>query len=181
MLGGADASRYAEGAALNTDDRLPLEFSAPRALYRDTRVQNWKLLKQFKTAELPDLTPDSRKAVDTAQARYTIGIVYLGRQVLPDALAHFQRALELDPTLSRAAIQAGRVSLRLGRPTEALGFGRQVLAREPQSAEALLVAGLASLALKAPAEATAFLQQAAALEPQNEEIRQALAKAQTKP
>jgi tetratricopeptide (TPR) repeat protein len=139
------------------------------------------MMRRSKTAELPDLTPDSRKAVETAQARYTIGMVYLGRQVLPDALAHFQRALELDPTLSRAAIAAGRVSLRLGRPTEALGFGRQALAREPKSAEALLVTGLASLALKAPGEATAFLQQAAALEPQNEEIRQALAKAQLKP
>jgi hypothetical protein len=44
MLGGPDVSRYAEGALLNTDDRLPLEFSAPRALYRHTRVPNWKLM-----------------------------------------------------------------------------------------------------------------------------------------
>jgi spermidine synthase len=34
MLGEADAVRYSGGAPLNTDDRLPLEFSAPHACQR---------------------------------------------------------------------------------------------------------------------------------------------------
>jgi len=66
---------------------------------------------------------------------------------------------------NRARLEAGRVSLRLDRPADALGFARQALAREPRNAEALLVAGLASLALETPAEATAFLQQAATIDP----------------
>src|SRR5262249_10854698 len=40
MLGEADAARYAEAAGINTDDGLPLEFSAPRALYLDTVIPN---------------------------------------------------------------------------------------------------------------------------------------------
>jgi spermidine synthase len=181
MLNGADASRYAAGARLNTDDRLPLEFSAPRALYADTVFANWQAMERVKTVELPELTPDSRAAVETAGARYAIGMTHLARRVLPEALSQFQRAVELDPAYTPARLEAGRVSLRLGRPSDALGFARQALAREPRNAQALLVAGLASLALKTPVEAVAFLQEAATLEPQNEEIRQALATARIKP
>jgi Amidase len=52
-LGEADVRRYADGAPLNTDDRLRLEFSAPRALYLDTFKPNWELMRKFKTAEGP--------------------------------------------------------------------------------------------------------------------------------
>jgi len=176
MLNSADASRYANGARLNTDDRLSLEFSAPKALYSDTQVPNWTLMNTFKTADLPDLTPDSRRMIDSAAARYSIGMVYLGRQVLPYALAQFQKAQELDTTDSRAQIQAGRVSLRLERPSEALALARKVIAREPRNVDALTIAGLASMRQNS-AEAVTFLQQAAALEPRNEEVRQALSKA----
>ncbi len=181
MLNSADASRYADGARLNTDDRLPLEFSAPRALYSDTRVPNWMLMNKFKTAELPDLTLDSRRKIDSAPARYSIGMVYLGRQVLPYALAQFQKAQELDPTYTQAQVQAGRVSLRLDRPSEALALARKIIEREPRNVDALTIAGLASMAQNASAEAATFLQQAAALQPQNEEVRQALSKALQQP
>jgi tetratricopeptide (TPR) repeat protein len=181
MLGGQDVGLYADGARLNTDDRLPLEFSAPRALYADTVFANWLAMERVKTAARPDLTPDAWAAVDTAAARYAIGRVYLSRSALPEALVQLRRAAELDPTHTGAQVQAGRVSLGLHLPGDALGFAKQAIAREPKNAEALLVAGLASLALEAPAEATAFLQQAATLDPQNEEIRKALAKAQTRP
>jgi len=134
-------------------------------------------MSTFKTAELPDLTPDSRRMIDSAAARYSIGMVYLGRQVLPYALAQFQKAQELDPTDSLAQIQAGRVALRLERPSEALALVRKVIAREPRNVGALTIAGLASMRQNASAEAVTFLQQAAALEPRNEEVRQALSKA----
>ena len=108
-------------------------------------------------------------------------MVYLSRSVLPDALSHFQRALELDPTHSNAQLAAARVSLALGRPADALAYARKLLTREPANAEALLVAWRASLALNAPVEAAAFLRQAAALQPQSEEVRKALPEAQLKP
>jgi len=143
MLGEADARRYAGGAPLNTDDRLPLEFSAPRALYLDTVIPNWRLLKRFKVAELPDTRPESRGDVESAPARHAIGAVYLARGVLSEALAHFQRALELDPNYTPALLGSGKVSLRAGRHPEALARAQQVLAREPSNVEAHIDAMLA--------------------------------------
>ena len=59
VLGPEDAARYARGAAVNTDDRLALEFSAPRALYLDTHAENGRMLRRFRTADLPEVTADS--------------------------------------------------------------------------------------------------------------------------
>src|SRR5262249_14401443 len=53
MLGEADTQRLVAGAGVNTDDRLPLEFSAPRSLYLDTVDQNWSMVERFQTAALP--------------------------------------------------------------------------------------------------------------------------------
>jgi spermidine synthase len=63
-LGEADTARYARGARLNTDDRLSLEFSAPRALYLDTHAENARALRRFRTTDLPEVTPASRTVLD---------------------------------------------------------------------------------------------------------------------
>jgi spermidine synthase len=77
LLGDKDATRYAEDAQLNTDDRLRLEFSAPRALYLDTGFPNWQLMRGFKTADLPDLTPESRGELERPEVRAEIGATLL--------------------------------------------------------------------------------------------------------
>jgi hypothetical protein len=71
-LGEADAARYARGASLNTDDRLALEFSAPRALYLDTHAENARALHRFRTSDLPEVTPASRAALDDPEVRSSI-------------------------------------------------------------------------------------------------------------
>lgn len=173
----ADAVRYAEGARLNTDDRLPLEFSAPRALYVDTEERNWQLIRSFKITELPDVTPDSREELEQPEVRYMIGLTYLIRNVLEDALVHFQRALQLAPEHTPATLAASAVYLRLGRPSTALDLARQVVAREPVNANAFFLAGLAFEALNAPSDAVTFLERAVELQPQNGEFQTALRRA----
>jgi spermidine synthase len=168
MLSEGDAARYAGDAPLNTDDRLPLEFSAPRALYLDTAIPNWSLMKRYKVAELPEATPASRKDIENAPARYAIGMVYLSRGVLSEALVQFQRASALDPEYVPAVLGSAKASFRAGRHPDALAFARQVLAREPRNVEAMLVAGLASTGLHARAQATTFFDQARALQSQGD-------------
>jgi tetratricopeptide (TPR) repeat protein len=168
MLGEAEASRYAGEAALNTDDRLPLEFSAPLALHRDTTQSNWRAMKRAKASELPDTMPEGRKDLDSASARSTIGNVYLARGVMPEALVHFQRARELDPNYIPALLGSAKVSFRIGRHAEALALAQQVLAREPRNLEALLVAGLASKGLNDQAQVAMFSNRAGALQSQDE-------------
>jgi spermidine synthase len=174
MLGEQDTRRFSEAARLNTDDRLPLEFSAPRALYLDTVMGNQRLVRSFKVAEFPDLTSASRDALDRPDVRYWIGANYLSRGMLEDALSQFQQALQLDPEHAESLLGATRVHLRLRRPAEALGLARRVIAREPLNADAFYLAGLASRALNANTEAAAFFERAANLEPQNDQFRRAL-------
>jgi spermidine synthase len=174
MLAEDDAARFAEGAGLNTDDRLPLEFSAPRALYLDTADSNWELVRRFRVAELPAVTPDSQAELERAEVRYGIGAGYLSRRVPQDAWPQFQRALELDPSHAPSLLGAAIAARLLGRPEVALDFTRRVLDREPANAEALFQAGLALAALNRREQAIRLVEQAAALQPQNGEFRATL-------
>jgi len=180
MLGEEDTRRLSETAGLNTDDRLPLEFSAPRALYldtTDTTIRNLQLVQSFRTAELPELTADSRSFLQQPGVRYWIGATYLKQQMPEDALAQFQKALQLDPEDTRSLLGAGHASLNLRRPAEALGLAKRVIAHEPINADAYFLAGLASRALDATTEAAAFFERAAALQPQNVAFRRELNRA----
>src|SRR6266478_4156285 len=49
-LGETDTARLVADAATNTDDRLPLEFSAPRALYLETGRENQEVLRRARTS-----------------------------------------------------------------------------------------------------------------------------------
>jgi spermidine synthase len=178
MLGEEDTARFSADAGLNTDDRLPLEFSAPRALYVDTTDRNWALVRSFKKAELPSLTPASLDELEQPQVRYWIGMGYLGRLEWEEALAHFQRALQLDPRHTSSMLGAGLAHIRLGRPAVALGLARKALNAEPRNVQAFYLAGRASEALKAPADAVLFFEKAVALQPNDSTFLQALKRAQ---
>src|SRR5262249_49969215 len=145
MLGGEDVKRYSDAARLNTDDRLTLEFSAPRALYLNSAMPNWTLMEGFKRAELPEFTPGSRGEIENAQVRQAIGAAYLARRVLPEALAQFRRAIELDPNNTEARVESARVSLDLNLASDALALAQKVLERDPRNSAALRIAGLAAL------------------------------------
>jgi len=174
MLGQEDAGRLSENARLNTDDWLPLEFSAPRALYLDTTASNHNLVRAFRTAELPNLTEGSKVLLQRPEVRYWIGVAYLKRQMSEDALAQFEQALQLDPKDPGSLIGAGHACLNLHRPAEALRFAKRAIAREPINADALFLAGLASRAAGATTDATAFFERARTLQPQNAKFRKAL-------
>jgi spermidine synthase len=169
-----DAARLGAGAGLNTDDRLPLEFSAPRSLYVDTSLPNRVLLGWFRRASLPELTPESAREIERAESRYWMGVGCLRRGAPADALAQFERALALDPAHAASALGASTAALQLGRPADALAFARRALAREPAQPAALFLAGAASWWLGQRDDAGRFFERAVALEPQNAEFRGAL-------
>jgi tetratricopeptide (TPR) repeat protein len=176
VLGEADAARLADGSGLNTDDRLPLEWSAPRSLYVDTPPSNLSLLARFRRASLPDLVPGSERELERADAHYWAGIGCLRRLAAHDALAHFEQALALEPAHVPSAVAASTAALLLGRHADALVFAQRALAREPGEPKALFFAGVASWWLGRKEDAQRYLERAAALEPQNDEFRGALAR-----
>jgi spermidine synthase len=169
-----DAARLAAGAGLNTDDRLPLEFSAPRSLYVDTSLPNGVLINWFRRAPLPELTPESAGELERADSRYWVGVGCLRRGAPADALVHFEKALALDPAHIASALSASTAALQLGRHADALAFARRALAQNPAQPAALFLAGAASWWLGRTDEAGSFLERAAALDPQNAEFRGAL-------
>jgi spermidine synthase len=69
VLGEGDTARYARGGDVNTDDRLSLEFSAPRALYLDTHAENARALRRFRTTSLPEVTPGSLAELENPDVR----------------------------------------------------------------------------------------------------------------
>jgi spermidine synthase len=174
MLREEEAARLAEGAGLNTDDRLPLEFSAPRALYVDTTNANWQLVRRFKVAELPEVAPAGRAELEGAEARYAIGMGYMNRNVYGDALFHFQKALQQDAGHILSLLRASAIYFKHGRAKEALELAERALKREPRNTQALFQAGLASEGLNAPDRAIGFYQKALALQPANVEAQRAL-------
>jgi spermidine synthase len=90
MLGEEDTVRYTEGAPLNTDDRLSLEFSAPRALYVETFQPNRRLIRSFRRAELPEVTADSRGELGRQEVRFWIGQSLFARGAKEDAARFFR-------------------------------------------------------------------------------------------
>lgn len=174
MLSDGDTERYAAGAGLNRDDRLPLEFSAPRAMYLDSDLANWRLMRLFQTAALPEMTAAGRGETNRVEVRYAIGMGYLARDVPGDALVHFTRALELDPLDVPSALGAGRSEFLLGHWSAALAHADGVLAREPGNSAALFVAAVATARMDRPGSALPLLERAVVLDPTNAEYAAAL-------
>jgi spermidine synthase len=176
-LGEQDTAQLAAGAGLNADDRLPLEFSAPRALYLDTTARNLELLRSHRTSPLPEVTPDSQAELRRAEVRFGIAMGYHGQNAPDDALAELGRALALEPGYVPALFWAGAIRVQRGRHAEAMAFLRRVHELDPGNAQAFLLAGLAALGQGMPADAVRFLERGAALEPASREIGAALERA----
>jgi spermidine synthase len=178
VLSEEDTERFAGTGSLNTDDRLALEFSAPRALYLDTGPGNLRLLQGYRKGGLPRLTPESRPELETAETQYWIAKGAQRRRAAADALGHFRRVLELDPGHTPSMIEASAIHLGRGEGPEALRLARMAAEREPRNAAPLVLAALASFRMNARAQALELLQRAATIDPQNPRIRRLLTQAQ---
>ena len=132
LLAEPDAARLTLGADLNTDDRLPLEFSTPKSLHGDTAATNYRMVRAFRTVALPRLTGGS---VDTAPARFDLGVAYLRKDLAAEAAAQFERALALDPKHAPSLSGLGRTQLHLGLPLRAIESLQAAARLDPRLAE----------------------------------------------
>src|SRR5438132_479375 len=164
-------ARLVADAATNTDDRLPLEFSAPRALYLETGRENQEGLRRARTSSLPALSPGGQGELDRAGTHYWIGMGCLRRNAMDDALAHFRQALTLDPRHRPSLLEASSLYLWLGRPDDALPLAYRALDQGPLRARTLYLVGRMYKALKSPDRARESLEQALALEPTDAKLR----------
>jgi tetratricopeptide (TPR) repeat protein len=57
-----------------------------------------------------------------ADAHYQLGLVYQKRRQYSEAIARFEKAIEIDPSESEAQFQLGRIAREQGRFDDAIGF-----------------------------------------------------------
>jgi spermidine synthase len=174
LLDEKDLARYAGVGPLNADDRLPLEFSAPLSLYRETVAENRRGVLAARQTEFPHV---SRRPADlnAAPIRYTLAVPLLGRGQYEEALAHLERALTLDPRYPPARLARAKVFLVQGRAADAKKDLEAVLAQVPGNAEAAFTLGSLHAAHGDTPQAAVQFQRAVAKAPQNVRYRAGLA------
>jgi tetratricopeptide (TPR) repeat protein len=82
------------------------------------------------------------KGGDTAEARVLMGVAHIRRSDYQSALAEFQRAAELAPTLPNVQSFLGRALMERGQRPEATEAFRKELARNPNDFDSNLYLGL---------------------------------------
>jgi spermidine synthase len=175
LLGQEDAARLATGARVNVDDRLPLEFSAPLALYELTaRTRIQELVQRHRSRGLPDVTRESRALLDRADVRAAIAAEYVRQGMPGEALEHVRHALLVDPDHLPSLVLSSAVEIQLHRPARGLEVAEKALARQPGNAEAHYRAGIAADLLGRRDLARTHFTTAVSLAPDRREYREAL-------
>ena len=174
QLGPEDTVRLVGEARLNTDDRLPLEFSAPRSLYLNTAETNRLLVAGAQRAPLPPLSKDSEALLATPPAKTTLGLAFARHAMIRQALAQFDEALALDAAYAPALEGAAAASLRLNRNGRALELAERAAAADPQSPRAQYLLGAAAARLYDTARAGAAFERATALAPESVAMKELL-------
>jgi Tfp pilus assembly protein PilF len=86
-------------------------------------------------------TPEMKKSL--GQVNNTLGLMWLRRKDVSQAIAHFKQAVEMDPTLNEARMNLGALSLNYrDYPTAETNF-REVVKAQPNNYEAAVGLGVA--------------------------------------
>jgi spermidine synthase len=173
-LGPTDAARLGTGARLNDDDRLPLEYSAPRSLHLDRAGDVANFVLRFRTIGLAELVAGGAAALDGPGIRQGVAgtLFRVGR--FWDALAEYNEALRLDPHNRAVLLGAAATALNLKAGPLARDYAGRALARTPDDAEAQYHLGVALSRLGLMDIAAAALGRAVKLNPSDARFRNAL-------
>jgi len=160
LMDAATAREIAAISPLNTDDLPLLEFSAPRSLYQDTTLINLEGLKRFK--EEPRLLKGEVLSDSPARFHFHLGIAYMAARQREDALRELEMALSLEPALTEARIQQGRILMDMGSDADAERSLLQAFREKPKEARTAYLLGLLSQRKNRWSEAESFFRRALA-------------------
>jgi spermidine synthase len=163
-----DLGRLVVGAELNTDDRLPLEFSAPRGLYETTEGLNLQMLRQSKKSKYPDLSGVSQEELERLPVQYDLALSFIEKGLLVEAMEHLKAVLAKDPQFVPALIQSGRIKMQSARSLEAMEDFLAALKSDPRSSEAHYQLGLLYLMQNKTEVGIQSIQKAVAIDPDNQ-------------
>jgi Flp pilus assembly protein TadD len=131
MAGGSELHQYAGDALVQSDDRLLLEYSAPRAVYGVFQRANVERLRELeRTARQPPAVAHARAHATPAERRNR-GLMQLKAGAVDLAYADLGEAVMRAPSDAEALNGLARAAARLGRLEEAekmlseIAYGRR--------------------------------------------------------
>jgi spermidine synthase len=131
FVGGEEIRRFAEGAALQVDDRMALEFSAPRWLNAAGAEQIVKRLRTIaEPGQYPPAVAHARKQAGAAEWRNRAAMM-LRAGAYAAAYDDFAKAIALDPTDSTALAGFVRAAVATRQPGEASRRLEELIAAHP--------------------------------------------------
>ncbi len=120
---------------------------------------------QFRKAEEYDRRLANSESPPSTEPHNNLGILAGKRHHVDEAIGHFQRALEIDPTDPKVNLNLGELYFRLKRFDESAACFRKVLEAEPLNARAHYNLGVLSLSVGNRQAAIEHLQQSLQIEP----------------
>jgi spermidine synthase len=118
--GPSEIQRYGTGAALQSDDRMALEFSAPRALYGDAKENVATLRNLLDPRAAPPAISKAWADATAAEHRHR-GEMMMKADAYEIAYQDYARALELDPNDPEAPDGLVRAAVAIRRERDAIG------------------------------------------------------------
>lgn len=165
MGGPGELERYAAGAELFTDDRMTLEFSAPRELHRRTASDNGAALETLLSDhEGPAIVRQARAAAGASAWRNRAAMMARS-DVHAAAYDDYVRALTLDPGDALALDGLVRTAVLTTRAPDALAWIKTLTSNRPPTVEVLVAISKLLAAAGSPDDAVETATQASRLVP----------------
>jgi Flp pilus assembly protein TadD len=137
VASGPALAAYAAGAAIQTDNRVGLEFSGPRNIFGPQVDDNAEVLRGIQAGATPPAAIQAALAGAGAASWRNRGTMMLQASAFEQAWRDFRRALELDPTDAESFEGITRASVAAGRVPETMTFVRG-LGADPARVQARL-------------------------------------------
>ena len=129
---------------------------------------SWRQARVYRSVEAL-WTDTLHKNPNCGMAHDYLGITLFGTGQVDEAIAHFQKAIEIDSNDDMAHNNLGKVSLQTGRADEAIAHFQKAIEINPDSLEAHYNLGNALLQVGRVDEAIAHFQKAIEINPNNAE------------
>jgi protein O-mannosyl-transferase len=171
-LAAAVISRLARGSS----GRSPVRAVATVIVLGVLATLTWRQSRMYQDLETLWGTTIARNP-SSYMAHNNLGAVYLEQGRLLEAIARFERSLELRPQHDKARGNLASALLQLGQPAQAKEHLLQVLAVQPNDVKAHSDLALVHLQLGQPAEALGWARRALELHPGNADALSNLASA----
>ena len=173
--GPAELQRYSKDAALFSDDRMGLEFSAPREIHRRSSGENGEALTALLADdEGPAAIREAKAAATSVQWRNRGGMMAKA-DVLSIAYDDYLDALRLDATDGAALDGLVRTAVVSHRGADTLAWVRSLTGPGPATAAVLTATSKLLASIDAAADALDAATQASAIVPVSPEALEQLA------